>query len=313
MNKQKTFIHSENSIFSLNIRYLLVLLPLILFGFYKNGILVYQKGYTTILGMFKPLIIPLMGFGIGLLLFFLLVKRKKNNLIMPLKASTFPIQTLIVGMTMPIKVNIYAYLVLMIVLSIIYLKFFYNKKFSFNFIALSIILIILGSYLLGDYKNILELYINNYEASVSLNPSLYRLIIGFNHSGLGISSHLIVIIVFIYLMGVITYKREIPIFLIVSFIIVGIISLIMGSTFSSQLRYLFNSSIIFSLFFIANESTSSPTTNLAMIFYSLLIVILYLVFNLFASSLAIYLAIFVVSIFSYSLDIIFKKTKFSSK
>ena len=313
MNKQKIFIHSENSIFSLNIRYLLVLLPLILFGFYKNGILVYQKGYTTILGMFKPLIIPLMGFGIGLLLFFLLVKRKKNNLIMPLKASTFPIQTLIVGMTMPIKVNIYAYLVLMIVLSIIYLKFFYNKKFSFNFIALSIILIILGSYLLGDYKNILELYINNYEASVSLNPSLYRLIIGFNHSGLGISSHLIVIIVFIYLMGVITYKREIPIFLIVSFIIVSIISLIMGSTFSSQLRYLFNSSIIFSLFFIANESTSSPTTNLAMIFYSLLIVILYLVFNLFASSLAIYLAIFVVSIFSYSLDIIFKKTKFSSK
>ena len=54
-------IKSDNSIKKTSFIYFLSLLPLFLFGFYKNGINLYNKGYVNIYGMFKPIIILLMG------------------------------------------------------------------------------------------------------------------------------------------------------------------------------------------------------------------------------------------------------------
>ena len=313
MKTKKIFLHSENSILRLNLQYLILLVPLVLFGFYKNGIIVYQKGYTTILGMFKPLIIPISSLLIGLLIFYLLNTKRKITVFESFKISTFPIQTLILGMVLPIKVNIYVFLITLPILSFFYLKFFYNKKLSFNFIALSLIVIVLSSYLLSDYKTIAQLYINNYENSVILNPSIYRLLIGFNHSGLAITNHIISIMIFIYLIPKITFKREISLYLLSIFLLIGSINLVIGSSFSEQLRFIFNSSLLFCIFFIANELTSTPATKLAMFFYSLLVMIFYWLFSIITKDLAIFLSIFIVSISSYWLDIIFKKTKFAKK
>ena len=51
-------IKSNNSIEKMSYIYLLSLLPLILFGFYKNGISLFIKDYVNILGMLKPLLLP---------------------------------------------------------------------------------------------------------------------------------------------------------------------------------------------------------------------------------------------------------------
>ena len=56
---------SNNSIKRITLTYVISLLPLILFGFYKNGISLYIKKYVNILEMFKPLVIILLGFLIG--------------------------------------------------------------------------------------------------------------------------------------------------------------------------------------------------------------------------------------------------------
>ena len=81
MKTNKVFFHSNNTIESINKRYILVFLPLILFGFYKNGYIVYSKGYTNIFGLFKPLLIPIIGFVIGYLVTFILnkIKFKKSE------------------------------------------------------------------------------------------------------------------------------------------------------------------------------------------------------------------------------------------
>ena len=51
----KPFLHSKNTI-SRNIAYLIyALIPLLLFGFYKNGIMLYQKGLINLIDMFKPI------------------------------------------------------------------------------------------------------------------------------------------------------------------------------------------------------------------------------------------------------------------
>ena len=60
-------IKNNNSIEKMSYIYLLSLLPLILFGFYKNGISLYIKDYVNILGMLKPLLLILCGFIIGIL------------------------------------------------------------------------------------------------------------------------------------------------------------------------------------------------------------------------------------------------------
>ena len=54
-------IKSNNSIKRLCITYLISLIPLIIFGFYKNGISLYIKRYINLLEMFKPLLFILIG------------------------------------------------------------------------------------------------------------------------------------------------------------------------------------------------------------------------------------------------------------
>ena len=50
------FIRIKNTTTKMMVNVIIALLPIILFSFYKNGIIPYQKGYTDIFGMLYPLI-----------------------------------------------------------------------------------------------------------------------------------------------------------------------------------------------------------------------------------------------------------------
>jgi len=76
-------IKSDNSIKRISYMYILSLLPLILFGFYKNGISLYIKDYINIFEMFKPLFFIFIGFCIGSLVNIIYeknIKRIKINI-----------------------------------------------------------------------------------------------------------------------------------------------------------------------------------------------------------------------------------------
>ena len=55
------FIKSKNKTSKMMRNVLISLVPIILFGFYKNGIIPYINGKTNIIGMLYPLIFVILG------------------------------------------------------------------------------------------------------------------------------------------------------------------------------------------------------------------------------------------------------------
>jgi len=60
-------IKSDNSIKRICYTYLISLIPLILFGLYKNGISLYIKGYVGIYEMIRPLLFVIIGGILGII------------------------------------------------------------------------------------------------------------------------------------------------------------------------------------------------------------------------------------------------------
>ena len=50
---------------------LLSIIPLVIAGFYKNGIKLYTQGLVNLFGMFKPLIFDILGIVIGMIVPFI--------------------------------------------------------------------------------------------------------------------------------------------------------------------------------------------------------------------------------------------------
>ena len=61
------FLRSKYNIKYINWYVFLALLPLILAGFYKNGITLYQLHLTGLYGLLKPLIFDVLGLLIGII------------------------------------------------------------------------------------------------------------------------------------------------------------------------------------------------------------------------------------------------------
>jgi hypothetical protein len=55
------FIRIKNTTTRMMFNVIIALLPIILFSFYKNGLIPYQKGYTDIFGMLYPIVFILIG------------------------------------------------------------------------------------------------------------------------------------------------------------------------------------------------------------------------------------------------------------
>ena len=68
------FLHNKNNLKKIIISYILALIPLYLYGFYKNGIILYNKDYISLFGMFKIFYLLI----INVLLYFITNKILKN-------------------------------------------------------------------------------------------------------------------------------------------------------------------------------------------------------------------------------------------
>ena len=90
---KNVYIRNENSILRISLIYILSLLPLIGYGLYKNGIYLYQKGFVTILGLFKPLLFIITGCILGALVNIIHAKliNKSNDKLIDILFSSFHI------------------------------------------------------------------------------------------------------------------------------------------------------------------------------------------------------------------------------
>ena len=147
--KNDILIHKNSNTHNLLKKFFISLLPLILYGFYKNGILLYLNGAINFLSIFKPLLFPLLGFSSGLLINYITKKKIYIN--------ELSLYGLLIGMIVPLSTNILLFLIILLIL--LYISTILEKKVKVNTVCLIKIAIILLSLIFNcyEYGNINEL------------------------------------------------------------------------------------------------------------------------------------------------------------
>lgn len=279
-----TFVREETNIKKI-ISYLYIsIIPLLIFGFYKNGI----KGYDGIF-ILHPLILDLIGFASGALVSIILEKKK------PL-TSFYPFYGLLSASLVFPNTSIIVFGLICFISLFIYKKI--NKNNVNIVCVIALIVILISNFYETSYLNLV----------INSNTNLDGLdyLLGKGSAGLNASCTLLSLASYLYLSTKDFYKREIPLysFLIYSILMVIYLSFI-GDINSLFVRLLSNGTI-FSLVFVSTMGTTSSYTKRGRICYALILGILMFILSFSFPSLAVISAIFLVSIMHKYIDKLLK-------
>lgn len=279
-----TFVREETNIKKI-ISYLYIsIIPLLIFGFYKNGI----KGYDGIF-ILHPLILDLIGFASGALVSIILEKKK------PL-TSFYPFYGLLSASLVFPNTSIIVFGLICFISLFIYKKI--NKNNVNIVCVIALIVILISNFYETSYLNLV----------INSNTNLDGLdyLLGKGSAGLNASCTLLSLTSYLYLSTKAFYKREIPLysFLIYSILMVIYLSFI-GDINSLFVRLLSNGTI-FSLVFVSTMGTTSSYTKRGRICYALILGILMFILSFSFPSLAVISAIFLVSIMHKYIDKLLK-------
>lgn len=279
-----TFVREETNIKKI-ISYLYIsIIPLLIFGFYKNGI----KGYDGIF-ILHPLILDLIGFASGALVSIILEKKK------PL-TSFYPFYGLLSASLVFPNTSIIVFGLICFISLFIYKKI--NKNNVNIVCVIALIVILISNFYETSYLNLV----------INSNTNLDGLdyLLGKGSAGLNASCTLLSLASYLYLSTKDFYKREIPLysFLIYSILMVIYLSFI-GDINSLFVRLLSNGTI-FSLVFVSTMGSTSSYTKRGRICYALILGILMFILSFSFPSLAVISAIFLVSIMHKYIDKLLK-------
>ena len=270
MKKKKTsYLVIEN---------IILLIPLIIYGIFKNGYLIYEKGYINFYQIFKPLYLVLIGIIIKLLID--LIRYHK------IKIDYNLVYVILIGMIMPYNINLSIYSISLLILYMITL--FLEKYFKFNKVCLIYLIIILINFMFNKLT-----FENTLESKFTYSFSFFDLLIGRCIGSISTTSILFSLLAFSYLTFSYYYKKDIPLFINISYIILSIIYLIIMKDNS----YLLNSEVLFASIFIAPLPKYSPLRRINQIIYGISIgIFTFIISLLFNSIISIYLIIFIISL-----------------
>ncbi len=279
-----TFVREETNIKKI-ISYLYIsIIPLLIFGFYKNGI----KGYDGIF-ILHPLILDLIGFASGALVSIILEKKK------PL-TSFYPFYGLLSASLVFPNTSIIVFGLICFISLFIYKKI--NKNNVNIVCVIALIVILISNFYETSYLNLV----------INSNTNLDGLdyLLGKGSAGLNASCTLLSLASYLYLSTKDFYKKEIPLysFLIYSILMVIYLSFI-GDINSLFVRLLSNGTI-FSLVFVSAMGTTSSYTKRGRICYALILGILVFILSFSFPSLAVISAIFLTSIMHKYIDKLLK-------
>ena len=256
----------KNKVLGINILYIVSILPLIVFAFYKNGLVVYNNGESTLFLAFQYLIIPIIIIVLSYVFetyYYLIIKKDNDchNVVNSLAPYINALCYLVCGprdflwITIPL-----------IIIFDILLKFI-DKKCSINQIALFKCILVLILSIVGLYNNA-----NLYELNNNLNPSLFDYFIGRSIGGIGTTSILCCLIGYVVLLFNKYYKKEIPLLAILGYIVVALIIYFVGGlSFTDLLIKTFKSGFIFIAIYVAPLSVATPVVKSGRIIYALLV------------------------------------------
>lgn len=231
--------------------YVIALIPLIIFGIYKNGVYLYNRGYVAILGLFRPIIIILISIAGALIGTFIseYKKSKKINLSFIKDRADVLIESIILSMLLPLKSSPIVVFVITLVFSLL------PKNIKLNRVALMFLVITLVNQFLGlnDFQNI-------YQSSTSLNYDGFDLFLGLGAGGMCSTSILLIVLSLIYLSINKLYKRDLVYSSLLTYAMLCIIPNMINGNYNSILDILFSYNIIFVLVFVSPNLYSSSYT-----------------------------------------------------
>ena len=286
---KNVYIRSNNSIAIMSLIYFLSLIPLIGYGFYKNGLYLYLNNYVNMWGMLRPLIYLLIGALSGALVNVIYekgIKKSKDKFWGILFSSFHIIYGLLIASLVSINTNLLLFSV--VTFGILLLSKFVKMK-NLNVVALTSLLLILLTYLFSNFT-----YLNAYESSNVFNLNAVDYLFGRGSGGINTTCIAFLILSLIILISSHIYKKEIPLYSIVTFLVIIVGYCIYKNDIANIFNMLFTNSILFSFIYVATIPNSSSYTKVGKIIYGVLIglltFILYLINPAFASLGAILIA-----------------------
>lgn len=298
----RPFIKSNNSI-SKMMNYLLIsLLPIILFAFYKNGIIPFIKGYTNVFEMLYPLIFVITGaFTTSFVeyIYFKFIKKEKNP-IKSLKESYPYITGILLSLILPINTPIYILIIGCVIAEVVG-KLIYggfgNNIFNPALIGGLFVITMYGSLIgsnggyLNKYEldtissatpltNVSSLSAINYDNVVKPYGSLNDFFIGTIPGSIGETSALLCIIAFIFLSYKKVIKWKIPVFYVGTvFFMTYIIGTFNGYGIWYPIFQVLSGGLLFGAIFMADDPVTSPVTTVGEVIYGICLGILTVVFR----------------------------------
>ena len=279
------------------------LIPIIIFSFYKNGVIPYIEGKSNLLGLFYPLIfilIPTISAGIFEGIYakvFLKEKKLKKFLINSYSFIPGLFLGLILPINTPISVLIFGALVSSILGKMLFGGFgnnIFNPALIGRLFIISTYAIVISNN--GGYLNNYELDaisgatplsnvstvtgIGTYDTLVKPYGTLLDFFIGTIPGAVGETSALLCIVAFIYLSLTKTIKWRIPLFYVST---VFLMTMLIGFTNGVGLWYplfqVLSGGLLFGAVFMATDPVTSPTTPFGQVIYGLSLGILTVVFR----------------------------------
>lgn len=293
-------IKDDTSIKKISLTYILSLLPLILYGFYKNGIYLYIKKYISLPKMFKPLLLILIGFLIGAsvnIIYLKLIKKSKDNIIDIIFSSFHPIYGILIASIISINTNILLFSV--VSFAVLFISKFINNKI--NLISLSSLIIFFIMNILNKFT-----FMNIYEQSSSFKMNAIDYMFGRGSGGILTTNILLIVLSFIILYNSKVYKKNIAIYSSSVFILLTTIYCILTKNIGNIMNMLFTNGILFSFVYVATEPVSSSYTKYGKEIYGILVGILTFIFYLINPALSSLGGILIASIFNSLIDLKFE-------
>ena len=280
--------NSKTSDLVLNNIYLLI--PLIIYGIFKNGYLIYEKGLINIFMILKPLYLVLVGFIIKIIID--LIKYKK------VKIDYNLIYVIIIGMIMPNNINILLYIVTFTLTYIFSL--FLEKYIKVIKVCLMYLIIVLVNALFNEFT-----FMSILEQNYVYRFDFFDLLIGRCIGGISSTSILFSLIAYTILINNYYYKKEIPFVINITYLALAFIYFIINNNSS----LLLNSELIFASIFVCTLPEYSPYKEKNQIVYGIMIALISVIISMFFNSiLSIYIATLILSLMQ-NITIRQKKTK----
>ncbi len=246
----KVYIHSKNTIDKYVLKYIYGLIPLVLYGIYKNGLILYNANLINFLSIFKVLYLIVISL-IIYIIFSIITKRK-------LKLNLELLSILIISLFMPYSINLIIYSISLFVL--LFIDHYLSKILKYNNISFIILGIILILVIFNKYN-----YLNPLELTNNYLYTFLDLLFGRNPGGIATSSIIIGIILIIYFSIFTIYKQNIAISSIIVFLLLTAI------LNNFNINSLLNSNAILSFILIAPELKNTPVSIKGTIIYGSLI------------------------------------------